>query len=471
MKTIITFCLVFLSVAFNSYAQCTSDYSYTGETIDSVQFTNLSVASNAHYYWNFGDGTGSNEQNPLHIYMYSGTYLVTLYVHDTLGGCSDAKDQWISVVKPDTIACDVYFTDSLVGNNINMTNLSTNCMGLSLNCRNVANAWNYCSSNIGSGWGSSLFLHSLDAFTTDSINGYKEVKGYVRTLPYNFSSASNYQDCSANFEISFDYQLTGALVTFTAMNKNATWYRFAVTGFGNPIYTLSPVATQFYSYPWYAEWMVWLVTLEINDSNNNCSKTLSQSILVKNPYWTFPDNCTLFQQPQSQTVYQGADVQFIIQTNPGVSKQWQQDAGLGWDSLTNAGPFTGVYTDTLTVHNVQSWWNNNHYRCLLSNDTNGCHNTTDIANLTVLVIGIDDLQGNNRVHFSPNPFHSTTTLHLNNISPQATLKIYNTLGSLVKEQSITSENTVITREGLSDGIYFVVVSSGEKIFSQKIIVN
>jgi hypothetical protein len=53
----------------------------------------------------------------------------------------------------------------------------------------------------------------------------------------------------------------------------------------------------------------------------------------------------------------------------------------------------------------------------------------------------------------------------------ATLKIYNTLGSLVKEQRITSENTVITREGMSNGIYFVVVNNGERQWVGKMVVE
>jgi hypothetical protein len=62
----------------------------------------------------------------------------------------------------------------------------------------------------------------------------------------------------------------------------------------------------------------------------------------------------------------------------------------------------------------------------------------------------------NELAIFPNPFHSDAKLY--GVNKSATLRIYNTLGSLVKEQSITSENTVLTREGLSDGIYFVVVT-------------
>src|SRR4051812_26288841 len=104
MKTLTTLSLFFL-IVITVNGQCTADYSYSGENIDTVAFTNLSIASNAHYFWNFGDGSGSNEVNPIHIYPDDGHYLVSLYVLDTISRCSNAKDSWVDVIKPDTILC------------------------------------------------------------------------------------------------------------------------------------------------------------------------------------------------------------------------------------------------------------------------------------------------------------------------------------------------------------------------------
>jgi hypothetical protein len=84
--------------------------------------------------------------------------------------------------------------------------------------------------------------------------------------------------------------------------------------------------------------------------------------------------------------------------------------------------------------------------------------------------GVNENENGSDTFIYPNPFHYAATLHFNGTN-QATLKIYNTLGSLVKEHSITSKNTVITREGLSDGIYFIAVSDGEKEWKAKIVVE
>ncbi|MES2395743.1 MAG: PKD domain-containing protein, partial [Bacteroidota bacterium] len=57
-----------------------------------VQFTDISITGNINdpitsWYWNFGDGTSSTEQNPFHYFDQSGTFFATLTVN-TDGGCT-----------------------------------------------------------------------------------------------------------------------------------------------------------------------------------------------------------------------------------------------------------------------------------------------------------------------------------------------------------------------------------------------
>ena len=53
-----------------------------------VRFTDLSKGSPDTWSWDFGDGTGSEEQNPSHIYMNEGTYDVRLTVSNQHGSDS-----------------------------------------------------------------------------------------------------------------------------------------------------------------------------------------------------------------------------------------------------------------------------------------------------------------------------------------------------------------------------------------------
>jgi PKD repeat protein len=57
----------------------------TGKAPFVVHFTDLSMGSPTSWSWEFGDGTGSSEQNPSHIYMNEGAYDVRLTVTNQYG--------------------------------------------------------------------------------------------------------------------------------------------------------------------------------------------------------------------------------------------------------------------------------------------------------------------------------------------------------------------------------------------------
>ena len=48
----------------------------------SVKFTDATTGVPVRYQWDFGDGTGSTEKSPTHLYAFAGTYTVTLTVWD-----------------------------------------------------------------------------------------------------------------------------------------------------------------------------------------------------------------------------------------------------------------------------------------------------------------------------------------------------------------------------------------------------
>jgi len=74
-----------LSSSISKYITLTgiiADFNYT-ENNNTVYFTDLSVVNPGKivsWYWDFGDGTNSTEQNPIHTYKEEGAYLVTLTV-------------------------------------------------------------------------------------------------------------------------------------------------------------------------------------------------------------------------------------------------------------------------------------------------------------------------------------------------------------------------------------------------------
>ncbi len=283
--------LLFLALVSLLYepviAQCVPSFSYSGST-DTISFMNSSVVSDAHYYWDFGDGSGSTVVSPLHIFPDDGEYLVTLYVLDTITGCSDYSQSRISVVKPDTSTCDLQFSyviqSCITDSCLYMTDSSTNCGwtyrnfdgGPGLNHNNV---W------LGGGWVSAVFLAREQAYVIDTASNSYLLKEYYQTVPFAFSPTVNYQPCSANFEIELTYLWNGAIATFTAMNRFATSYQWEVIGFGNPIYSSTNVISQFYPYQPGEQAFPWLVVLRTNDTINDCGETFTRHVLIRDPYF------------------------------------------------------------------------------------------------------------------------------------------------------------------------------------------
>ena len=62
-----------------------------------VHFTDLSSLSPTRWTWDFGDGSTSSEQNPVHTYADAGSYTVSLVVSNSGGSDSETKYYYITV--------------------------------------------------------------------------------------------------------------------------------------------------------------------------------------------------------------------------------------------------------------------------------------------------------------------------------------------------------------------------------------
>lgn len=76
-------------------AQFTSDITQ-GYAPLSVQFNAVPIHSPDSFAWDFGDGSTSNEQEPVHVYTHAGTYAVTLTVSNAYGTDTLRKEAYIT---------------------------------------------------------------------------------------------------------------------------------------------------------------------------------------------------------------------------------------------------------------------------------------------------------------------------------------------------------------------------------------
>ena len=77
-----------------------ADFSYfplNPTTDDIIQFTDLSKDTDGiivSFYWNFSDGSNSQDKNPNHTYIINGTYIVSLTIKDN----NNAKDMISKII-------------------------------------------------------------------------------------------------------------------------------------------------------------------------------------------------------------------------------------------------------------------------------------------------------------------------------------------------------------------------------------
>lgn len=83
---------------------CEARYNYQQLSRNSLifEFTNISSGDIENYFWNFGDGTSSTEENPVHEYTQPNVYNVTLTINGQ--NCTDAVARQVTVNYLDCMA-------------------------------------------------------------------------------------------------------------------------------------------------------------------------------------------------------------------------------------------------------------------------------------------------------------------------------------------------------------------------------
>ncbi|MBP1946964.1 putative repeat protein (TIGR01451 family), partial [Methanobacterium petrolearium] len=87
----------------------------TGDAPLEVQFTDKSTGYVGSYAWDFGDGTNSDEKNPVHTYSTPGSYTVTLTVTNLGGSDEKVKTDYITVNGPDLVILEIKANDGVGG--------------------------------------------------------------------------------------------------------------------------------------------------------------------------------------------------------------------------------------------------------------------------------------------------------------------------------------------------------------------
>ncbi|MBN2174058.1 MAG: PKD domain-containing protein [Bacteroidales bacterium] len=108
-----TYCI---EIVIAESPSCMANFTYEADSAPSgaylVQFTDISTGEIEVWTWDFGDGSSSTEQNPLHMYFFPGTYNVCLTIMggDSLGYYSCFDTYCMEINLGQTNACMADFT-------------------------------------------------------------------------------------------------------------------------------------------------------------------------------------------------------------------------------------------------------------------------------------------------------------------------------------------------------------------------
>jgi len=97
----------------------------SGKTPLNVKFTDKSTGTPASWYWNFGDGSKSYLQNPVHKYSKAGAYNVSLIVKNAAGRNEVTKTEYIKVISKPVAAFFASPTSGKTPLNVKFTDKST----------------------------------------------------------------------------------------------------------------------------------------------------------------------------------------------------------------------------------------------------------------------------------------------------------------------------------------------------------
>jgi hypothetical protein len=176
-------------------------------------------------------------------------------------------------------------------------------------------------------------------------------------------------------------------------------------------------------------------------------------VLADSEIQIYSDSCgAIINQPVNSLTNVGSNALFTVSaTISSPTYQWQQDSGTGFVNLTNSGPYSGVFTDSLRITGVTTAMNNDHYRCYIYNDAS-CSDTSTSAILTTTT-GINNLISYENLKIYPVPAKDKVTIQLPININKIQLLLINEIGLVVSKITTSDKMVIFDLSGLPTGTY------------------
>jgi gliding motility-associated-like protein len=275
-------------VIVNIYLVPNADYTFTPNNACGnvpINFTSTSTGTMAGttYFWDFGDGNNSNQQNPTHNYNAGGTYNVTLTVTNGPGCTSNITNTVTLLPIPvvnisgddgdgDLINC-LLPADPTVQETVVFTNTTTGA---------VSYAWDFGDgSPIDNSQNPSHLYTSYGTFTVTMTATHANGCTAVGTLTVVFEK---YVSSSLTLDITeYSGCAPHTLTTLANLSVNANTYVWDFGDGSPPVTTTSPIPPNHE----YTTGGTYTITLTASNSCNTATATISPIIIVDGPTANF----------------------------------------------------------------------------------------------------------------------------------------------------------------------------------------
>ena len=462
---------------------CNFNISDTNSCIGVISFTDISTNGPNNWFWDFGDGSTSNYQHPIHNYFNNGIYTVKLITTNTYGVDSIIKTNLVTINKPndpiipnDTANCGATsYTFHVNGNGIiNWYNSPTATIpidtGLVFNTPILNNSTTYfVESQVN---GASIYGAKTDntgggGYYTNTTSHYLVFDCYEQSLLKSVKVYSN-STVSRTFQLQNSLGIVIATKTFDTIPIGASRvtldfdipaqnnlrlvgsespYLFRnSTGISYPYYagsnivvkyssnTQNPTASYYYFYDWEVQSKCFSNRLPLNAYINTTNPV---------PSFTYNNNNSL-------------DVNFTNTTTQGNTFLWNFGDGT---TSTDINP-SHIY-DNYGAYNVK----------LIA--YNACGVDSILNNINV-VLSVKENNLLNNLNIYPNPTNSILYVQIPTLNTEKLqLQIFNITGQIVWSDVYELQNelfnTSIDINKFSKGIYYIRVQQKNEFAVKKII--
>ncbi len=384
-----------------------------------ANFANTSTGDYTSSSWKFGDGSQSSVSSPSHLYISASTYSVELTIENA-GGCKEVVNKSVTVnAKPTadftmSTGCDNQvssFTNMSTGADMSTWNFGDNSTSTSENPSHIY---------VGVGSRTVSLTVSNNAGCSDKLS--KSMTIYASPLA-GFTAEGN---------------CLGSSTSFSNTTVNAQSYAWSF-GDGNTSTGTNPT----HVYSAVGEYRLLLIA-----SNVNCVDSLERNISIN-------------EIPSSDYTFttSGREVTFSPVLLGASEYNWNFDDGSTSNTVSPVHRYSDAITQTFNV-------------CLELTAKTGCKSET-CKDVSVDLVGVESVDKNNAVAIYPNPNTGSFNIYLNSNNTNVSIEMLDANGRLIKtiDTSNTSTNYFVNVEGISEGVYFVVVKNDTIQTTKRVVIT